>query len=175
VFIDPFFFFFFVYVKFLTSILCIVFFFSYVFIFRRKVLFLLSTISTFPSFVFRPSKFSLLCPFLVVSFQFPYNAIGCNRWLDLLGSLFITAEWAALVFSVCKRLHFVDFVMWFALLHCCCRVFPFLLLFLFVFLYTFYQVLWGVSFGVVNCLIQCFVRCIVGCFVFWDPYVARNP
>jgi hypothetical protein len=30
------------------------------------------------------SRFSLLCPFVVISFQFSYNAIGCDRWLDLL-------------------------------------------------------------------------------------------
>jgi hypothetical protein len=36
---------------------------------------------------------------------------------------------------------YVHFVMWFALFHCCSRVFSFLLLFLFVFFYLVPQVL----------------------------------
>jgi hypothetical protein len=33
---------------------------------------------------FRPSRFHLLCPFVVVSFPLPYNAIECGLWWDLM-------------------------------------------------------------------------------------------
>jgi hypothetical protein len=104
------------------------------------------TRSVFPSLVFRPSRFPLLCPFVVVSFPFPYIAIGCDLWWDLLrrrgipgwvlcpllqnGWLWyiqcVSGLWqpARHRFGVC-----VHYMVWFALFHfscCSCSCFSFI-------------------------------------------------